>query len=103
MPSKIMAFLLDNEVEFDLPGLPAATTHYKSAAEAVGVALGERGQRSPGSSMPWRRRRPAHLTTGGLQFCSGSSMSRSRRNAPVRALLDLLAQWRQTSSRLRSS
>ena len=37
--SKIMAFLLDNDVEFDLPGLPSATTHYKSAADAVGVAL----------------------------------------------------------------
>jgi ferritin len=37
--SKIVAFLLDNEVEFDLPGLPAATTHYKSATDAVGVAL----------------------------------------------------------------
>jgi ferritin len=37
--SKIMAFLLDNDVEFDLPGLAAATTHYKSATDAVGVAL----------------------------------------------------------------
>lgn len=37
--SKIMAFLVDNEIEFDLPGLPATTTHYKSATEAVEVAL----------------------------------------------------------------
>ena len=37
--SKIMAFLLDNEVEFDLPGLSSATTHYKTPKDAVGVAL----------------------------------------------------------------
>jgi ferritin len=37
--SKIMAFLVDNEIEFDLPGLPATTTHYKWATEAVEVAL----------------------------------------------------------------
>ena len=34
-----MAFLVDNEIEFDLPGLPATTTHYKWATEAVEVAL----------------------------------------------------------------
>jgi ferritin len=37
--SKIVAFLIDNEVDFDLPGLPTATTHYKSASEAVQVGL----------------------------------------------------------------
>jgi ferritin len=37
--SKVMAFLLDNEVEFDLPGLSSATTHYKSATDAVGAGL----------------------------------------------------------------
>jgi bacterioferritin B len=37
--AKIMAFLVDNEVDFELPGLPAATTHFKSATDAVGVAM----------------------------------------------------------------
>jgi bacterioferritin B len=37
--SKIIAFLVDNEVDFDLPGLPAATTHYESATAAVQAAL----------------------------------------------------------------
>lgn len=37
--SKIMSFLLDNDVEFDLPGLSSATTHYESATAAVKVAL----------------------------------------------------------------
>ena len=36
---KIMAFLIDNEVAFDLPPLRGATTHYKSAKAAVGAAL----------------------------------------------------------------
>jgi ferritin len=36
---KIMAFLIDNEVSFDLPPLPGATTQYGSAAEAVETAL----------------------------------------------------------------
>jgi ferritin len=37
--SKIVAFLIDNEVDFDLPGLPKATTHYESATAAVQTAL----------------------------------------------------------------
>jgi ferritin len=37
--SKIVAFLIDNEVDFDLPGLPTATTHYESATAAVQTAL----------------------------------------------------------------
>lgn len=37
---KIMAFLIDNEVAFDLPPLRGATSHYKSATEAVEAALG---------------------------------------------------------------
>jgi ferritin len=36
---KIMAFLIDNDVSFDLPALHGATTHYTDAPEALGVAL----------------------------------------------------------------
>jgi len=36
---KIMAFLIDNEVSFDLPALHGATTHYTDAPEALGAAL----------------------------------------------------------------
>ena len=36
---KIMAFLIDNEVSFDLPALHGATTHYTDANEALQAAL----------------------------------------------------------------
>ena len=36
---KIMAFLIDNEVSFDLPALRGATTHYGSATKALEAAL----------------------------------------------------------------
>ena len=36
---KIIAFLIDNEVSFDLPALRGATTHYPGAKEALEVAL----------------------------------------------------------------
>lgn len=36
---KIIAFLIDNEVSFDLPALRGATTHYSGAKEALEVAL----------------------------------------------------------------
>lgn len=37
--TKIMTFLTDNEIEFDLPTIPKATTHFESAAKAVQAAL----------------------------------------------------------------
>lgn len=36
---KIIAFLIDNEVSFDLPPLRGATTHYASATAALEAAL----------------------------------------------------------------
>ncbi|HEX5147739.1 MAG TPA: ferritin [Candidatus Limnocylindrales bacterium] len=36
---KIMAFLIDNEVSFDLPAMHGATTHYTDATEALEAAL----------------------------------------------------------------
>jgi ferritin len=37
--SKIMAFLIDNEVPFDLPAIPGAPTSFESASAAVRTAL----------------------------------------------------------------
>lgn len=37
--SKIMTFLTDNEVAYDLPALKSATTRYGSAASAIETAL----------------------------------------------------------------
>jgi bacterioferritin B len=37
--TRIMSFLIDNEVEFDLPTIPKATTHFESASKAVQAAL----------------------------------------------------------------
>lgn len=36
---KIMAFLIDNEVSFDLPALRGASTHFPGALEALEAAL----------------------------------------------------------------
>ena len=36
--TKIMAFLIDNGVEFDLPAMAAATTHYESALAVARTA-----------------------------------------------------------------
>lgn len=36
---KIMAFLIDNDVSFDLPALHGATTHYTDANEVLEAAL----------------------------------------------------------------
>jgi ferritin len=37
--AKIVTFLIDNEVPFDLPAVGVAPTHYASAADAVQAAL----------------------------------------------------------------
>ena len=88
--SKIMAFLLDNEVEFDLPGLPAATTHYKSAAEAVGRRSRARS-RSRASSTPWQRRDRRPATIAAHQFLQWFIDEQVEEERTMGALLDLLA------------
>ena len=65
--SKIMAFLLDNEVEFDLPGLPSATTHY-AAPPTRSVSRSRARSRSRGSSTPWQPRRSGASDHRSLQF-----------------------------------
>jgi len=88
--SKIMAFLLDNELDFELPGLPAATTHYKSATEAVQAALASEvkvtGQFNAMATVA--------VEAGdhrGLQFLQWFIDEQVEEEGTMRALLDLLA------------
>ena len=88
--SKIMAFLLDNEVEFDLPGLPAATTHYKSATDAVGVALASEVK----VTGQFNTMATAAVEAGdhrGFQFLQWFIDEQVEEERTMRALLDLLA------------
>jgi ferritin len=88
--SKIMAFLLDNEVEFDLPGLPTATTHYASATEAVKAALASEIK----VTGLFNTMATAALEAGdhrGLQFLQWFIDEQVEEERTMRALLDLLA------------
>jgi ferritin len=88
--SKIMAFLLDNEVEFDLPGLVAATTHYGSAAGAVQVAL-ESEIKVTGQ---FNNMATAAAEAGdhrGFEFLQWFINEQVEEERTMRALLDLLA------------
>jgi bacterioferritin B len=88
--SKIMAFLLDNEVEFDLPGLPAATTHHKSAADAVGVALASE-IKVTGQFNAMATAAVAGGDHRGLQFLQWFIDEQVEEERTMRSLLDLLA------------
>jgi ferritin len=88
--SKIMAFLLDNDVELDLPGLPAATTHYKSATDAVGVALASEVK----VTGQFNTMAGAAVEAGdhrGFQFLQWFIDEQVEEERTMRALLDLLA------------
>ena len=88
--SKIMAFLLDNEVEFELPGLAAATTHYKSATDAVGVALASEVK----VTGQFNKMAGAAVEAGdhrGFQFLQWFIDEQVEEERTMRALLDLLA------------
>jgi ferritin len=88
--SKIMAFLLDNEVEFDLPGLPAATTHYESASAAVNVALASE-IKVTGQFNTMASAAVAASDHRGLQFLQWFIDEQVEEERTMRALLDLLA------------
>jgi len=88
--SKIMAFLLDNEVEFELPGLPGATTHYKSATEAVETALASEVK----VTGQFNAMATAAVEAGdhrGLQFLQWFIDEQVEEERTMRGLLDLLA------------
>ena len=68
---KIMAFLIDNEVSFDLPALHGATTHYTDATEALEAALA------------------SELLVSG-QFDAMAAAAQVEEERTIRALLDLV-------------
>ena len=88
--SKIMAFLLDNDVEFDLPGLSSATTHYESAAAAVNTALASEikvtGQFNAMASAATEAK-----DHRGLQFLQWFIDEQVEEERTMRSLLDLIA------------
>jgi ferritin len=88
--SKIMAFLLDNEVEFDLPGLPSATTHYESATAAVNTALASE-IKVTGQFNAMASAATAAGDHRGLQFLQWFIDEQVEEERTMRALLDLLA------------
>jgi ferritin len=88
--AKIMAFLLDNEVEFDLPGLAAATTHFESATAAVNVALASE-QKVTGQFNAMASAATAASDHRGLQFLQWFIDEQVEEERTMRALLDLLA------------
>ncbi len=88
--SKIMSFLLDNDVEFDLTGLPSATTHYASATEAVKTALASEVK----VTGQFNAMATAAVEAGdhrGLQFLQWFIDEQVEEERTMRALLDLLA------------
>jgi len=88
--TKIIEFLIDNEVEFDLPGLPAATTHYASATEAVQTAIASEVK----VTGQFNAMATAATEAGdhrGLQFLQWFIEEQVEEERSMRALLDLLA------------
>jgi ferritin len=88
--SKLMAFLLDNEVEFDLPGLSSATTHYESATAAVKTALASE-IKVTGQFNAMATAATAAGDHRGLQFLQWFIDEQVEEERTMRALLDLLA------------
>ena len=88
--SKIMAFLLDNEVEFDLPGLPTASTHYPAATDAVRVALASE-VKVTGQFNAMATAAIGASDHRGLQFLQWFIDEQVEEERTMRALLDLLA------------
>jgi bacterioferritin B len=88
--SKIMAFLMDNEVEFDLPGLPSATTHFESATAAVTTALNSE-IKVTGQFNALATAATAAGDHRGLQFLQWFIDEQVEEERTMRALLDLLA------------
>jgi hypothetical protein len=78
--SKIMSFLIDNDVEFALPA--AARRPPTPAREPRSRRRWRASRRFPGCSTPWRAPPVTRATIAAPSSCSGSSPSRSRRSAP---------------------
>ncbi len=88
--AKIMAFLIDNEVAFDLPPVRGAPTTYASAAEAVETALASE-VRVTGQFDALARAAVAAGDHRGLQFLQWFIEEQVEEERTMRGLLDLLA------------
>lgn len=88
--SKIMKFLTDVNVEFDLPALHAATTHYASAVDAVKSALAAEQK----VTADFKAMAKVALEDGdytGFQFVQWFIDEQVEEESKMRGLLDLLA------------
>ncbi len=88
--AKIMTFLIDNEVRFDLPALTGAPTSYKSAREAVEAALASE-IRVTGQFNALADAARAAEDHRSLQFLQWFIEEQVEEERTMRALLDLLA------------
>ncbi len=87
--TKIMDFLTDVEVEFDLPGLKAASTKYKSAEAAVQAALeSERKNTTAFEKMAAEASKAGDATT--FQFLQWFLEEQVEEEAKMTKLLDLV-------------
>lgn len=87
--SKIISFLVDNEVAFDLPALGTATTRYASARDAVGAAL-ESELRVTSQFDALASAAQAAADHRGLQFLQWFIEEQVEEERTIRELLDLI-------------
>jgi ferritin len=86
---RIMTFLVDNEVKFELPALKAATTRYRSAKAAIETALAS----ELGVSAQFEAMGTAARDAGdhrGLQFLQWFIDEQVEEERTMRGLLDLV-------------
>ncbi len=85
---KIMAFLIDNEVTFDLPALRGATTHFATATAAIEAALASelRVSKQCDTMAAAARAEEDHRSFQFLQWFIDEQVEEER---TVRSLLDL--------------
>jgi ferritin len=86
---KIMAFLIDNEVDFELPALGGATTHYGSARAVVEAALASE-LRVTGQFDTLAKTARDGGDHRGLQFLQWFIEEQVEEERTMRALLDLI-------------
>jgi ferritin len=86
---KIMAFLIDNEVTFDLPALRGATTHFATATAAIEAALASelRVSKQFDTMAAAARAEEDHRSFQFLQWFIDEQVEEER---TVRSLLDLV-------------
>lgn len=86
---RIMIFLVDNEVKFELPALKAATTRYRSAKAAIEAALSSEMAVSAQFAAMATAAREADDHRG-LQFLQWFIDEQVEEERTMRALLDLV-------------